>query len=94
MIPDGSDKDGHSLRMLLQVGIRQFPAEVAYDFLLDKDRLVATRTPGFVNSLPLSLGSFARQIIHIKMVQCQFWKRSRETPSPQFEEPLPSPSGI
>ena len=43
MIPDGSDKDGHSLRMLLQVGIKQFPAEVAYDFLLDKDRLVATK---------------------------------------------------
>jgi HEAT repeat protein len=41
MIPDGSDKDGHSLRMLLHVAIKQFPPEVAYDFLLDKDRLVA-----------------------------------------------------
>jgi HEAT repeat protein len=41
MIPDGTDKEGHSLRMLLQVAIKQFPLEVAYDFLLDKDRLVA-----------------------------------------------------
>jgi len=40
MIPDGADKDGHSLRMLLHVGIKQFPPEVAYDFLLDKDRMV------------------------------------------------------
>jgi HEAT repeat protein len=40
MIPDISDKDGHSLRMLLHVAIKQFPPEVAYDFLLDKDRLV------------------------------------------------------
>ncbi len=29
--------------MLLQVGIKYFPPEVAYDFLLDKDRLVAAK---------------------------------------------------
>lgn len=40
MIPDGSDKDGHSLRMLLYVAIKQFPPEVVYDFVLDKDRVV------------------------------------------------------
>ena len=40
MIPECSDKDGHSLRMLLHVGIKQFPLDAVFGFLLDKDRLV------------------------------------------------------
>jgi len=48
MIPDTSDKDGHSLRMLLYVAIKQFPPEVAYDFLLDKDRLVGAMAANYL----------------------------------------------
>jgi hypothetical protein len=55
MIPDTSDKDGHSLRMLLQVAIKQFPPEVAYDFLLDKDRLVGAMAAQHLQMEP-SLG--------------------------------------
>src|ERR1700722_8905711 len=40
MIPDCTDKDGHSLRMLLRVGLKQFPLEAVFSFLLDKDRMV------------------------------------------------------
>jgi hypothetical protein len=42
MIPDGSDKDGHSLRMLLQFAIKHFPREAVFDFVTDKDRIVGT----------------------------------------------------
>ncbi|HKV54514.1 MAG TPA: HEAT repeat domain-containing protein [Candidatus Binataceae bacterium] len=42
MIPDGTDKPGHSLKMLLQFAIKQFPGEVLFDFVLDKDSIVRT----------------------------------------------------
>jgi hypothetical protein len=41
MIPEGTDKDGHSLRMLLHVALKQFPLDAIYDFVTDKDRVVA-----------------------------------------------------
>lgn len=43
MIPDCSDKDGHSLRMLLQFAIKQFPPDVIFEFVLDKDRIVGAK---------------------------------------------------
>ena len=41
MIPDGSDKSGHSVRMLLQFAIDRFPEKTVFDFVTDKDRIVA-----------------------------------------------------
>jgi hypothetical protein len=40
MIPDTSDKDGHSLKMLLQFAIKHFPPDTVYDFVTNKDHLV------------------------------------------------------